>query len=759
MQSMTQPDAQPRLEVIEGGAAQTPPTSLLALPITGAWLRKEQLLDAGITSAKRVESIKGYPKSTGWARFTSEGVTVGGKVAAPPAEAVERMLAEIASAGFPTMISLTAISEPPPKCDLNDRSTFVCHDFDGRVTMIHQRYETKDGTKGFLPWTKWSDGQWRRMEPDTMPFYGLPGAKEHSTLVLHEGAKSAAFVTRMLSGEEDASRFPWLEELRWAAHIGWIGGVHAIDRSDWSSLVAMGWKRIIIVADNDHDGKGLKAARLIAGEFNANVWICAFDARFKDGFDLADPLPDEMFDDGGRFFGPTFADFLIPATKATNLLPADGRGRRTAVLRDEFAGTTAYTVQPPRIMFLHHPSRDRRPEEFNTIIAPFSDVKDTAQKVFERLECQHERMVYRPGEPSGTITVDGQRCFNVYEGGAVRATDGDPAPWEAFLNHLFPDADERPSARKYLATLIAKPKVRMRYGMLLISAKQGVGKSTLGMILRTQMGASNVSFPSESSVVDSAFNGWAARKRLIFISEFYSGQKRKAYDKLKSLVTDDVIEVNEKGVNQYELDNAATIIACSNSEEALYLDDEDRRWLVPTVSESLQAEQWWTELRQWLSADGPGIILSWAERYVAEHGHVGTGDHAPGSKRKTVIADASRSPALKLAVEMAEHLVSIDRKVILPMREVRKWIALQLGFRHADGSANIADKRLGKPETVSKGLKRVEGVTVWADAKRPKIAGTRETVVMNFTPGPEAEWADIKDHLTNLEGVKLDDPF
>jgi hypothetical protein len=158
-----------------------------------------------------------------------------------------------------------------------------------------------------------------------------------------------------------------------------------------------------------------------------------------------------------------------------------------------------------------------------------------------------------------------------------------------------------------------------------------------------------------------------------------------------------------------------------------------------------------------LAGDGPGIILHWARQYLVENDPVGTGDHAPGSKRKTILAERFRSPALRLAAELAEHLMSLDKQVILPMRAVREWIALQLGFRHADGAANIADKRLGAPEKITKGLMMVEGLTVWRDERRQKIGGVKQAVVMNFTPGEGTEWAEIKDRVRTLEEVGLDD--
>lgn len=732
--------------------------SLNELPATSAYLRRIGAEPINFLGAVIRHSEGDYPKPVGRVRFSREGeVTVQGEAEPPTKEEATEIAAEFRRVELPTLFTLAAIGEPPQGVDLNDRHTSVYHDFDGRVVMIHQRYETKDGGKGFVPWTRWSDGKWHKLEPDTLPFFGLPGARDHSTLYLHEGAKAAARLKRMLSGEETAERFPWLEELRWGAHVGWIGGVYAVDRSDWKKLAAMGWKRVVIVADNDN--KGLKAARRVADHFRSNVFILAFDSRFAEGFDLADDWPAEMFDKRGRYIGPAMNEFLIPATKATFVLSTEGRGRPAVVLRDEFAEQVACTASPSRIIFRNYPSRDRRPEEFNAIIAPFSDVKDTAAKVYERLECQHDRLAYRPGEPSGTVTIDGVRSFNVFETPSIRPVNGDPGPWITFLDHLFPDADERELVMRWTATLIANPKVRMRYGLLLISMSQGVGKNTFGSVLRTQLGPANVSFPSEGSVVDSAFNGWAARKRLIFIGEFYSGQSRKAYDRLKPLLTDDWIEVNEKGVNQYELENWATVIACSNSEAALYLDDEDRRWLVPTVTEALKPPEWWGELHEWLAGDGPGIIRHWASEYVLKHGAVGTGDHAPTSKRKRSIAEASRSEGQQLAVQFGEHLVSLSDRAIVPIGEVRKWIALQRGFRRGDGTADLGERRLERPGTITAELKKVPGVTVWADELRPKIGGTRQAVVMNFTPDPDQRWADIKEYLTGLEGVKLDDPM
>ena len=404
--------------------------------------------------------VDGYPKDGGRVAFAADGVaTTSGNAEPPSDEEQEAITAAFKRATFPKIVTMTGKGSAPPGLNPHSRDVWLCRDFNDEITMVLQRYENKDGTKGYLSWTNWSDGVWRNMEPDVLPFYGLTGYREKAVLVLHEGAKAAARMKRLQSGEESADRFPWFADLEFAHHVGWNGGVHAIDRSDWETLAAHSWSRVIIVADNER--AGMKAARRVAEKFRSNVWILAFDQRFDERFDLADEWPEKMFDERGHYTGPPMRDFLLPATQATFLIPAEGRGRPAVAIRDEFAAQVAYTVEPERIMFLHNPGRELRRDQFNTMIAPLSHAKDTAAKVFDRLECQHDRLVYHPGYGPGTLTLDGSRSFNVHEGSGIRPVQGDPGPWTDYLAHLIPVAEDRLHVERWLATLIAKPGIHM----------------------------------------------------------------------------------------------------------------------------------------------------------------------------------------------------------------------------------------------------------------------------------------------------------
>jgi hypothetical protein len=315
-------------------------SSLDELPHVAAYLKRVGATVKNFNVAIiEVLDEQGYPEEIARVTFdhADGSVTVTGDAEEPTKDEADAIAAEIKRATFPKQVALVAISELPPGVKLPDPNVYVYHDFDDKIVMLRQRYEKEDGGKGFLPWTKWDDGQWRMMEPTVLPFYGLSGYKKNSWLVVHEGEKAAARLKRLQEGSDTPDKFPWWNELKHAHHVGWIGGVNAIHRSCWERLIACGWRRVTIVADNDANGNGMRAAQRIAKRFPVNVQIVAFDETFPDRFDLGDEWPAEHFDDKGRYIGPALRDCAFPATKATLVIPpAPGeKGAPTKVLRDQ----------------------------------------------------------------------------------------------------------------------------------------------------------------------------------------------------------------------------------------------------------------------------------------------------------------------------------------------------------------------------------------------------------------------------------------
>jgi PAS domain-containing protein len=330
---------------------------------------------------------------------------------------------------------------------------------------------------------------------------------------------------------------------------------------------------------------------------------------------------------------------------------------------------------------------------------------------------------------------------------------GDARPFLDFMAHLIPFEQDREAVLRWLATLIARRDIRMRYSLLLISKRQGVGKSTLGYILKLLLGTSNVSFPNERSIADSAFNGWALGKLLIFVNEIYSNGNSKVYDKLKPYVTDDEVTINEKQVKEFTVQNWAVFIACSNSEKALFIPDDDRRWLIPTVTESLKDREWWEGFYSWLHADGAGIILDWAKGTAAKD-WVRTGERAPETTAKRAIISASKSEGRLLARDFGEEFASMDPAVV-KISEVRAWIAGKRGI-------DATHPHLEKERLIIDELEGIDGLRVWKGDQRPRIDGRRgakAAVVFNFEPEPGATWSQLERFLKTPKEIGFDDAF
>lgn len=115
----------------------------------------------------------------------------------------------------------------------------------------------------------------------------------------------------------------------------------------------------------------------------------------------------------------------------------------------------------------------------------------------------------------------------------------------------------------------------------IIQSIEGVGKSFLAVMLRCCLGNNNINvvYPMQ---VKSEFNGWATGACVNVLEELkIQGHNR--YDvtnSLKSLLIDDMIQINEKGLPHYNTQNTANYICFTNYKDAIPIRDDDRRWWV-----------------------------------------------------------------------------------------------------------------------------------------------------------------------------------
>ena len=583
------------------------------------------------------------------------------------------------------------------------------------LLMVQVRLDGADGiSKSYISYTYWDDGLWRVAEPPGgLPLWGLDQLKDIEDVFVHEGAKSAAFWAERVkvwnaSARTDEQKqlvaevegHPWGKQRMNAAHVGWIGGAPNPWRTDWSALGELGAKRVYVVLDNDDPGMGaITSISRALSRWPIHLSRIQFDDRFPGGFDLADAFPKALYREDGAYIGPSFFDCTFPATWATRQIPnPSGTGRPLTVLRKEFVRQWGVVEGEGKLMFLdmNDPRRKVSAALFNSRVRPVSHVKDTAALMEQEIAAKFDSLVYRPGENAKALNSTSGRALNCHVTPMLR---GDPnrdiRPWLEYLEVVFPNEHDRALVMRWIATLIACPKVKMTYGLLLFSLAQGTGKSTLYEVLRRILGDWNCSVPSEANIM-SDYNDYVVEKRLVFVNEIYSGMGFKAYNKLKSLVTDTHVTVSQKYVPEYQTDMMAHFILCSNSPKGLSIQEGDRRFLAPEVTEKVQPREFWAFLYRWLDGDGPAIIARWAERYVAEHGHVRSGELPPITERKKRLIEDSRSASTQALFDLAEAAKELDTErdgfVALDLKLVCGWLkdgSGKLDVDAADVSAEL----------------------------------------------------------------------
>ena len=111
---------------------------------------------------------------------------------------------------------------------------------------------------------------------------------------------------------------------------------------------------------------------------------------------------------------------------------------------------------------------------------------------------------------------------------------------------------------------------------------QGCGKNTLTDFLRFVLGGRNILNAVGVASIAQKHNMAIQGKRLVVVNEMSSTKEefKSNFDKIKAYVTDDVVTVEPKGINSYEIDNIGNYIMFSNHRDAICVEEGDRRYAV-----------------------------------------------------------------------------------------------------------------------------------------------------------------------------------
>lgn len=278
----------------------------------------------------------------------------------------------------------------------------------------------------------------------------------------------------------------------------------------------------------------------------------------------------QVFGDASEDFGDDEPEeFTAPAGPLTEF-------------REQLAGFR-YCLDPPS--FIRRADKKMISEKsFNGRYAPLVNripklearYKDSAPKLaISQSELERiDGTCYRPGEPD----ICGN-LLNMWQDPKIEPLPETPKIFLEHMDYLIPDQREREFALNWLAWCVQKPSEKQMFALLIVD-DGGTGKGWIGSMLRVLFGDQNVAMIESDDPIKDMFNGWTLNRQLGFIHELVPDRRVDLASRLKGVITEAHIWVNEKFIARFRAENRTNLLCCSNHRDALKIARKDRRWLV-----------------------------------------------------------------------------------------------------------------------------------------------------------------------------------
>lgn len=135
----------------------------------------------------------------------------------------------------------------------------------------------------------------------------------------------------------------------------------------------------------------------------------------------------------------------------------------------------------------------------------------------------------------------------------------------------------------------------------------GTGKSLVGYTLGRIYGK-NFTEIGDKELQDDR-NEWAVGKQFVMGDDVTGQDQRKYADKLKKMITQLFMRIDQKYVPSYEIKDVINYLFTSNHPDAFFLEDDDRRNFVHEVSATAKPREWYQAYMAWLKAGGAEALF------------------------------------------------------------------------------------------------------------------------------------------------------
>lgn len=282
-----------------------------------------------------------------------------------------------------------------------------------------------------------------------------------------------------------------------------------------------------------------------------------------------------------------------------------------------------------------------------------------------------EGMTFRPDVPPGKLLVEeGRKLVNTYTPAIVDRRPGDVTPFIVHLRKMLPDERDAEILLSYMAACVQHIGLKFQWAPLL-QGVEGNGKTLFTRCVAHAVGMQYSHFP-KAEEVGNKFNSWMLRKLFIGIEDvWFPDHRREIIESLKPLITNDVLPIELKGVDQISARVCANFIMNSNHKDAIRKTRNDRRFCVFFTAQQaaidLQRDgldgEYFPNLYAWLRRGGYAHVAEYLATYrIPDEFNPATRCH--------------RAPTTSTTAQAVEHGVgSIEQEIMEAIEEGRPGFA------------------------------------------------------------------------------------
>jgi len=220
-----------------------------------------------------------------------------------------------------------------------------------------------------------------------------------------------------------------------------------------------------------------------------------------------------------------------------------------------------------------------------------------------------DKLSYMPGQER-FFEEEGLIYLNQWKGWGVKPSKGTVKPWLDLIDFLFAGAEK--GAKEWFldwcAYPIQFPGTKLFSAVIVHGRFTGTGKTLAGYTLARIYGQNFIKIKSK----DLYDTWWAENRQFVLGDEISGSDKRAEADMMKAMITQEEVNINIKYIPQFSIPDCVNYYLTSNHADALFLEDEDRRFFVHEVQGAPLDEEFYKAYDKWLKKDGgAGYLMQW----------------------------------------------------------------------------------------------------------------------------------------------------